>query len=68
MTVFCHQVSHFLYRLHQHRFRADTLLGVASVPLTPLLHDCWVDGYAPVYALLAAQGPQAAPEKIQVRG
>ena len=30
------------------RFRTDTLLGLASVPLIPLLRDCWVDGYAPV--------------------
>lgn len=59
------------------RVRADSLLGVASVPLTPLLHDCWVDGYAPVYALVVSQPPpggagassQLAPagQKVQVR-
>ncbi len=51
------------------RFRADTLLGVASVPLTPLLHDQWVDGVAPVYALLATLAPDGTmqhEEKIQV--
>lgn len=48
------------------RLRADTLLGVASVPLAPLLHDCWVDGYAPVYALLAAADGAQPAEKIQV--
>lgn len=52
------------------RFRSDTLLGLASVPLTPLLQDCWVDGYAPVYALMATQGPQdntvVREERVQV--
>ena len=51
------------------RFRSDTLLGVASVPLTPMLHDQWVDGYAPVHALLATLAPDGSTqheEKIQV--
>jgi hypothetical protein len=51
------------------------LLGVASVPMSPLLHNCWVDGYAPVYALMTrAAGADGAPlepgeqqeEKVQV--
>ncbi|GFH32063.1 uncharacterized protein HaLaN_31217, partial [Haematococcus lacustris] len=50
--------------------RADMLLGVASVPLAPLLHDCWVDGQAPVCALLVQPGPGSgaspAEERIQV--
>jgi hypothetical protein len=39
--------------------RADLLLGVASLPLSALLQECWVDGYAPVYALM--QKASAAP-------
>jgi hypothetical protein len=34
------------------RLRSDLLLGVASLPLSALLQECWVDGYAPVYALM----------------
>ncbi len=34
------------------RFRSDTLLGLASVPLHPLLQDCRVDAYVPVLALM----------------
>ncbi|KAL6757254.1 hypothetical protein V8C86DRAFT_2629461 [Haematococcus lacustris] len=55
---------------HKEKFRADMLLGVASVPLAPLLHDCWVDGQAPVCALLVQPGPGSgaspAEERIQV--
>ncbi len=45
------------------------LLGVASVPLTPLLNDCWVDGLAPVYARVARQHDSdstATAERVQV--
>lgn len=45
---------------HKDRFSADMLLGVASVPLSPLLQECWVDGYAPVLAL------QQEEERVQV--
>lgn len=34
------------------RLRSDLLLGVASLPLSALLQECWVDGYAPVYAIM----------------
>ena len=52
-----------------HRFRTDSLLGIASVPLEPLLHDCWVDGYAPVHAVMAVPGPagKLVEERVQVR-
>jgi hypothetical protein len=54
-----------------HRFRSDTLLGMASVPLLPLLQDCWVDGYAPVLALMVTPGkqgqqPQEQPVQVSV--
>lgn len=49
------------------RLRSDTLLGVASVSLATLLQECWVDGYAPVYALMTkAAGGQEQEEKVQV--
>jgi hypothetical protein len=53
------------------RFGADTLLGVASVPLSALLQEAWVDGYAPVLALMTRAGDGAlagAEERVQVRG
>lgn len=56
---------------HQERYRADTLLGLASVPLEPMLQDCWVDGIAPVLALMVTPGagPEGAEkeEQVQVR-
>lgn len=50
------------------RLRSDLLLGVASVSLSALLQECWVDGYAPVYALMAkAAADEEQQEKVQVR-
>ncbi|KAF6263813.1 hypothetical protein COO60DRAFT_344977 [Scenedesmus sp. NREL 46B-D3] len=52
---------------HKEKLRADLLLGVASVSLSALLQECWVDGYAPVYALMArAGGSGEQQEKVQV--
>jgi hypothetical protein len=49
------------------RLRADLLLGVATVSLSALLQECWVDGYAPVYAMMArADGSKEQQEKVQV--
>lgn len=49
------------------RLRADLLLGVASVSLSALLQECWVDGYAPVYAMMArADGGDERQEQVQV--
>jgi hypothetical protein len=51
-----------------HRLRADLLLGVATVSLSALLQECWVDGYAPVYAMMArADGAEERQEQVQVR-
>lgn len=46
------------------------LLGVASLPLSALLQECWVDGYAPVYALMtrastAAAGSGSSSSRLQ---
>ncbi|GAX73423.1 hypothetical protein CEUSTIGMA_g875.t1 [Chlamydomonas eustigma] len=54
---------------NKERFRSDTLLGLASVSLLPLLQDCWVDGYVPVQALMVTPGGPGQPqteEQIQV--
>jgi hypothetical protein len=41
---------------------------VATVSLSALLQECWVDGYAPVYAMMArADGSEEQQEKVQVR-
>lgn len=37
---------------HRERLRSDLLLGVASTPLTALLQDPWIDGWAAIYALM----------------
>jgi hypothetical protein len=52
------------------RLRSDMLLGVASLPLSALLQECWVDGYAPVYALMtkastAAVGSNSSSGRLQ---
>ena len=39
--------------------RSDLLLGVGSIPMSTLLQDCWVDGYAPVYALMTRATPSS---------
>ncbi|KAK9829775.1 hypothetical protein WJX72_007833 [[Myrmecia] bisecta] len=52
---------------HKERFKADTLMGVASIPLAPLLQESWVDGSAPVFAIMAtAKGDEVLEEKVQV--
>ncbi|WIA21573.1 hypothetical protein OEZ85_000765 [Tetradesmus obliquus] len=52
---------------HREKLRADLLLGVASVSLSALLQECWVDGYAPVYAMMArADGGDERQEQVQV--
>ncbi|GFR45270.1 hypothetical protein Agub_g6376 [Astrephomene gubernaculifera] len=52
---------------HKERFRTDMLLGAGSVPLTPLLQGAWVDGYAPLFALVAsAVGADVREERVQV--
>jgi len=43
------------------------LLGVASVPMAPLLQECWVDSYAPVHALMTRADGDGGEEKVQVR-
>jgi hypothetical protein len=54
------------------RLRSDLLLGVSSLPLSALLQECWVDGYAPVYALMSkasvAAGSSRPPQQQQVQG
>lgn len=52
-----------------HRLRADMLLGVASVSLSALLRECWVDGYAPVHAVMArtnTSGEELGEQRVQV--
>ncbi len=41
------------------------LLGAGSVPLSPLLQGAWVDGYAPLFALVSNS---AGGERVQVGG
>lgn len=44
------------------------LLGAASVPLSSLLQGAWVDGYAPVFAIMASTvGGRTQEERVQVR-
>lgn len=57
------------------RLRSDLLLGVASLPLSALLQECWVDGYAPVYALMTrastvvgGASSRAQPQQAQLQG
>eukprot|EP00775_Hariotina_reticulata_P003803 gene3803-4060_t len=54
---------------HKEKLRADLLLGVASVSLSALLQECWVDGYAPVYALMtkASAGSDAPMNQQEER-
>lgn len=51
-------------------FRADTLLGVASLPLASLLEDAWVDSHVPVVALMTRAGAESqlvgGEERVQV--
>lgn len=43
------------------------LLGSGSVPLTPLLQGAWVDGYAPLFAVVASSvGGELREERVQV--
>jgi hypothetical protein len=45
------------------------LLGVASVSLSALLRECWVDGYAPVHAVMArtnTSGEELGEQRVQV--
>eukprot|EP00873_Tetraselmis_striata_P037318 jgi/Tetstr1/457582/TSEL_044150.t1 len=41
---------------HKERLKRDMMLGMASVPLSVLLQEPWVDRYAAVYAMLAVPG------------
>ncbi len=51
------------------RFRTDMLLGSGTVPLSPLLQGAWVDGYAPLYAVVASSvGGELREERVQVGG
>ncbi len=47
------------------RFQQDTLLGVASIPLSPLLQESWVQGTAPVLAMMTKPDSQSQ-ERVQV--
>ncbi|EFJ47447.1 hypothetical protein VOLCADRAFT_117862 [Volvox carteri f. nagariensis] len=52
---------------HKERFRTDMLLGAGSVPLSPLLQGAWVDGYAPLFALVASSvGGEVREERVQM--
>ncbi|KAG2432446.1 hypothetical protein HXX76_008792 [Chlamydomonas incerta] len=52
---------------HKERFRTDMLLGSGSVPLTPLLQGAWVDGYAPLFAVVASSvGGELREERVQM--
>ncbi|GIL95926.1 hypothetical protein Vretimale_1840, partial [Volvox reticuliferus] len=52
---------------HKERFRTDMLLGAGSVPLTPLLQGAWVDGYAPLFALVNSSiAGQVREERVQM--
>lgn len=48
-----------------HRFQQDTLLGVASIPLSPLLQESWVQGTAPVLATMTKADSQTQ-DRVQV--
>ncbi|DBA79724.1 TPA: hypothetical protein ACH3X1_008393 [Trebouxia sp. C0004] len=50
---------------HKVKFQQDTLLGVASIPLSPLLQESWVQGTAPVLAMMTKPDSQAQ-ERVQV--
>ncbi len=60
----CHQSS-ILMRPCICRFQQDTLLGVASIPLSPLLQESWVQGTAPVLAMMTKPDSQSQ-ERVQV--
>ena len=47
------------------RFQQDTLLGVASIPLSPLLQESWVQGTAPVLATMTKADGQTQ-DRVQV--
>lgn len=47
------------------RFQQDALLGVASIPLSPLLQESWVQGTAPVLSVMSKADGQAQ-ESMQV--
>ena len=47
------------------RFQQDTLLGVASIPLSPLLQESWVQGTAPVLSVMSKADRQTQ-ESMQV--
>ena len=47
------------------RFQQDTLLGVASIPLSPLLQESWVQGTAPVLAVMTKADSQTQ-DRVQV--
>lgn len=47
------------------RFQQDTLLGVATVPLSPLLQESWVQGTAPVLSVMSKADGQTQ-ESMQV--
>lgn len=48
------------------RFQQDTLLGVASIPLSPLLQESWVQGTAPVLAMMTRPDGQSQ-DRVQVK-
>ncbi|KAJ7516333.1 hypothetical protein O6H91_22G054400 [Diphasiastrum complanatum] len=35
--------------LHRDRYAADSVVGVAHIPMAPLMQEPWLDGYAPVF-------------------
>ena len=47
------------------RFQQSTLLGVASIPLSPLLQESWVQGTAPVLAVMTKPDGQTQ-DRVQV--
>lgn len=47
------------------RFQQDELLGVASIPLSPLLQESWVQGTAPVLAVMTKADSQTQ-DRVQV--
>lgn len=50
---------------HKVKFQQDTLLGVASIPLSPLLQESWVQGTAPVLAVMTKANSQTQ-DRVQV--
>lgn len=49
------------------RLKRDMMLGMASVPLSVLLQEPWVDRYAAVYAMLAVPGEGERKTQVWLR-